>query len=544
MKPSIRKRSTQALKSTIKEISKMTEDMQGYFSIEEEKEAPVVTKVFQKISDPSSSFVKYPTAIESEPMSPNLKRGTKIGNKISSNFLFPGIPKLIGDLWVFIELSITIFQLIFSLVNMNIASNKTFNLIYICLASINTLLACIDGFLYFYELSTCKAFYRWCHGQEEEEEEEKEKEQEEEQSQEKKKCSCCRVPPKVLNFANKWFELIRTVSGELLIYPLVVLDLFDLLGGGSFHPTNEQSRVGFSMFIVGSFYLVLSVYIGRTVMSITTIRSLQGLTSTTSNDSNYTRVIVRFLFHVIGQIFVHLLCVVSVGVKVWQENCSLNGGSYRASPFLWAVIAGGWLIPFLGVVSYFVVNYYWIQSFSLGLFIDMIGLLEEPDFAQAVFEGGGSMKEDAAEKSEKLLEDVKFYDTKEENEKRNEDTNSLAKIVYPLKIPVFIIYVIFYDFIVGSFLACLLLEFDSNHNVIVIDLTTTTGLATVATIILVIISNFHVIFVINLWLLIIVLSLVVLLLALPVLIVIGLIIFYRKCRLHKSKESEKELLLV
>lgn len=553
MAPTVRKRSTAALKKTIKQISKITEGFEGYSLIgseEEYKNLPVTTKIFRNLSDPTASFVQYPTIMETTPLSPTLRGGTKIGNAISTNFLLPGIPKIIGDLWVFIELAITVFQLIFSLVNMQVASNMAFNIIYICLASVNTLLALIDGFLYFYEFTTCKMFYRWCRGikeeekdeEEEEEKEEKEKEKEEETEEGKKsKCSRFRVSRKTLEFANKWFEIIRTVLGELLLYPLVVLDLFDLLEGGSFRPTNEQGRVGFSMFIVGSFYLVLSVYIGRTVMSIITIRSLQGLTKQTNNDSSYTHVVVRFLFHVIGQIFVHLLCIMSVGVKIWQENNSnkINGGAYRASPFLWAVIVGGWLIPFMGVVSYFIVNYYWIQNFSLGMFIDMIGLLDEPDFAQAVFEGGGTIKEEAKEKSEKILQNVKYKEVKEEAIERNKNTNPLAKIVYPLKVPVFLLYAFFYNSVVGGFIASLLLGFDEHHNVRVIDLTTTTGVAMVFTIAMVLISNFHVILVINLWVVIILSGFLLLILGSPVFIVAGIVVSIRKYKRKRDKTEEQ-----
>ena len=551
MAPTVRKRSTVALKKAVKQISKITEGFEGYSLIGSEEEyenLPATTKILKNLSDPSASFVQYPAVMEATPLSPTLKGGTKIGNAITSNFLLPGIPKIIGDLWVFIELSITVFQLIFSLVNMQVSSNMIFNIIYICLASVNTLLALIDGFLYFYELTTCKAFYRWCRGikeeeKEEEEEDEEEKEGETENNEEakKSKCSRFRVSHKTLEFANKWFEIFRTILGELLIYPLVVLDLFDLLEGGSFHPTNEQGRVGFSMFIVGSFYLVLSVYIGRTVMSIITIRSLQGLTETTKNDSSYTRVFVRFLFHVIGQIFVHLLCIMSVGVKIWQENSShkVNGGAYRASPFLWAVIVGGWLIPFMGVVSYFIVNYYWIQNFSLGMFIDMIGLLEEPDFAQAVFEGGGTIKDEAKEKSEKILEDVKYKEVKEETKERNKTTNPLAKIVYPLKVPVFLLYAFFYNSVVGGFIGSLLLEFDEHHNARVIDFTTTTGLAMMATIALILISNFHVILVINLWVVIILSGFLLLILGSPVFIVAGIVVGIRKYKSRRDKTEEQ-----
>ena len=533
----VRKRTTSTIKKVVKEIAKA--DVLGYIPLEgfEEREETKREKVISNISDPESSAIKYPVFMEAPPMSDDFKRGNRLGTAMSQNFLLPGLPKIFADIWVFVELFITLFQLIFSLVNMQISSNKLFNGFYISLAGTNTILACIDAFLYFYELDTCKSFYYWIKGIEHVEEEEEEEEGEEGQNKKVALCSCipcCRMPDKVLKFFNKWFEIIRTVLGELLIYPLVVLDLFDLLGGGSFHPTTTNSRVSFSMFIVGSFYLVLSMYIGRSVMSIITIRSLNSLTSVTKNDSGYTRVFIRFLFHTIGQIIIHLLCVVSVGIKIWQENKSVNGGEYKASPFLWGVIVGGWIIPFFGVVSYFVINYYWMRSFSIGLFIDMIGLLEEPDFAESVFQKKNGMGESAVEKSEKLLEHVKYSDIKEEVITRNELTNPLAKIVYPLKVPVFLIFGMLFNSVVGGFLACLLLEYNKEHHIQVIDLTTTTGIATVFTVTLVILGNLHTLIVINLWMIIIIFGLLVGLLGFPVLATVGLIILVKRYRKKKQ----------
>lgn len=536
MAPSVRKRATKTLKFIVKHIEVARK---GYDSIDAQEQKSAGKRIVQGIIDPHKSIIKYPGKLEAPPMSESLKESSEMGSLMSRKFLLPGMPKIIGDIWVFIELFITLFQLFFSLVNTQYASNRLFNGIYIVLASTNTVLACIDTFLYFYELDTCKFCYRKCtrRGQEDDDEDE-------EDSDEISKvnlccfCPCFQTPGKWAKKFNEWFELARTILGELLIYPLVVLDLFELLGGGTFHPTNSQTRVSFTLFLIGSFYLVLSVYIGRTLMSIATIRSIRGLSSLTKNDSSYTRVIVRFLFHVIGQVFVHLMCVVSVGIKIWQEDSDVNGGTYVATPFLWAVIIGGWSLPFMGVVSYFVINYYWLQSFSIGLFIDMIGLLDEPGFAEIAFQGKNTMTEDANEKAQKLLQDLNYNEVKTEAKQREEATSLVAKIVYPLKVPIFLCYAILYDVMVGGFVASLLLDYDKDNNVVLIELTSGTGIATLITIALVLLSNIHSIFVINLWMIIILFALLIAILCSPILIIIGIVTLIRRYNRKKSRDPD------
>ena len=533
MSPSVRKRTINALKSMVKQINKTKKDTNGYSPIgdEDQSKMPTSKKIVQSFFDVNLSFIKYPAILQPPQMSENLKEGSNIGSLMSRKFLMPGLPRLLSDIWVFIELFVTLFQLLFSLVNTQFTSNRLFNSAYIILATTNTMLACIDAFLYYYELGSCRLCYKWCKGQSLDDDDNDDDENDNEEGTAKTPLCCCcpcfRLPAKWIKLFNQWFEVVRSVLSELLIYPLIILDLFELLGGGTFHPTNEQSRVSFCLFIVGSFYLVLSVYIGRSVMTISAIRSLGGLTSITTNDSSYTRVFVRFFLHVLIQIFVHLLCVIAVGLKIWQEDKSINGGTYIATPFLWAVMIGGWIIPFMGVVSFFVVNYYWLQQFSLGFFIDMIGLLEEPDFAEAVFQGKG-VSSNAREKSEKLLEDVHYRDVKKEAKIRNENTNFVAKIVYPLKVPLMMMFAVFYNFVMGGFITSLLLDYDDNGNVTLITMNTGAGITTLVTIAFLIISNIHVILIINLWLVVVTVISFILMLFSPVFIVIDLIALIKK----------------
>ena len=536
MKRGVRKRATKTLKSVVKYLAEQSTIVSEYVPIaDEEQSIPLRKKATQNILSPEKHLITYPVGIEPPPMSKTLQQGSEIGSMMTSKFLFPGLPKIVGDIWVFVELFITVFQLVFSLVNTQYASNKVFNSIYITLSSINVTLSLIDGFLYFYDLHSCKFCYRLVKGQWTQDDEDVE-------DNTSNCCRCIPIPKKVIETFNQWFEVIRSVLGELLIYPLVVLDLFELLGGGTFHPTNSQNRVSFGLFFIGSFYLVLSVYIGRTVMSASTIYSLRGLTSVTTNSSSYTRVFIRFLFHVIGQIFVHFLCIVAVGIKIWQEDKSLNGGDYIATPFLWSVIIGGWVLPFLGVISFFVVNYYWLQHASLGVFVDMVGLLQEPDFAEAVFQGKNQIAEEANEKAKKLLEDVKYDEVKEEAIERENVTTILGKLVYPLKVPLFILFGLLYDTVVGGFIACLLLEYDKYNNIVVIDVTDSTGIATLVTIGLIVIANVHAIVLINMWMAVITFSSILVTLCTPVYIIGGIVLLIRKYRQRKESDVYAALL--
>ena len=477
-------------------------------------------KAVEVISDPESCPIKCPAILEPPKLSDTLCRGKRLGCFMSRFFLLPVMPRIVGDIWFLVELLLALILFILSLINIQYTSNKVFISLTITTTAIMTILTCIDAVLYFYELRSCKLCYRFYKGQSMSHDVEK-----------KVLCFCCPcIPTKLVKLFNRWYEIIRTILTECLMYPLLIVCLFELLNDGSFH-YKGHNKITFSIFVIACFYIVMTIYIVRLMMATITVVRLQRLTSTTTNNSSYTRVFLVFLLHVLAQIFVHLLCVIAVGLKIWQEQ-SMNGETYNATPFLWVVMIGGWMIPFMGVISFFVMNYYWLQHFSLGFFIDMIGLLEEPDFAEAVFQGKG-ISYSGQEKSKSLLEDVCYQDVKKEAKIRNERTNFVAKIIYPLKVPLMMMFAVFYNFVMGGFIASLLLDYDERGNVTLITLDTGAGITTLVTIAFLVISNIHVILIINLWLVLITISSFLLMLSSPVLAVIGVVIIIKKC-IHRT----------
>ena len=381
----------------------------------------------------------YHSLLEVEPMTPSLERGSRHGKKIAKQIMLPILPKVFRDVWVAVEIGLAVFQLIFSLINIQFNTNRTYNILYIIFSVISTILACTDVFIYYYQLQSCRVC---C----------------------KKMCQHGRVVSqstlgtnqnKYINFMATWLEMIRTILSELLVYPLMVLDLFELFGGSSFKLNTQTEIISFVLFLFSCFYFVLSVYVVRIIMLALTVSTLNQLGSLSATGSKYNKIFVRFYIHMIGQFFIHFLCIAAVGVKIKQEN-TLEQESYQISPFLWVVVLSGWIIPLMGTLGFFVVNYYWLESFSIHLFIEMMSLLESKNFAEAVFHGKDKILSNAYKKSTNILKKIELNELAKKNKERNKAC-LLAKLLYPLKIPVFHPFALLYTTTVVAFSASLLL---------------------------------------------------------------------------------------
>ncbi len=440
-------------------------------------------------------------------LSKSLSKASNIGQKMLPRVVFPAAPKLFRDGWVLAELLLTIVQFIYALIGTNYRINRLYNAIYISLSVINLALALIDSFYYFYELGSCMILVRKCrkcfrkrkrkdyenleNGEESDQESDEEEEMESDSKSEGSfRCfKICRLSAKKKEQLNMWFEVIRSVVSELLIYPLVVLDLFGVISD-----PHISDRLNFSFFVIGSFYLVLSVYISRVMTMLLTLLTLKGLLSASDSGKRNVTFIIRFLLHSIAQVVVHVSCVLAVAIKVKQEN-DHNNGRYHASPILWLVIFGGWFIPFLGVITFFFINYFWAQQFSVGFFVELMALLQEGDVVESMMQGKDQTKAEANERSKQILEKMEYKKVKEEYQKI-ESTHQFSKISYPVKIPMYILLCIVYNITLGGFFACLLLTSKQGH-IVVIPFNDFKGIALAVIAFVIALANIHLIIVSN-----------------------------------------------
>jgi len=235
---------------------------------------------------------------------------------------------------------------------------------------------------------------------------------------------------------------------------------------------------------------------------------------------SYLRLIVWFAVHVLAQVFASAVIIVTVAIKINDENsverCPSINGTICASPFLiYDAVVGG-IIPLFGVASFFVVNFYQMRQLYAGLWIDMVSLLQSESFADLVFQGEGVKA--AKSKAKNFVIDIELHDLKKQYKTwRNSPT--WASIIYPFKVPIIAALGILYELLLASFLTTIFLGQDLD------DLDTAVLVWYSVVVAVLVIVNFPIILFATTWLL---MALAMLLLAilLPVYVLLQLLLLY------------------
>ena len=394
-----------------------------------------------------------------------MQRASEQGWNMIKSIVFPALPALVQDIWVYLELFISIVAFILGLLDtFPIEDSHSYTYSYLVLATISMILALIDGYIYFIQLGSCARYIKDCRGKTDEEV--VIQEMNSASSPEQDHPRCCRLSAKWKEQFNMWFELGRNLLSELILYPLLIFDLFDFIIGRGYNIEGSQDRINFSLFLIGGFYLILSVYVMRILIVAGSMLSLYRIPNNkgaTGKDSD-TFILVRFCSHILGQIAVHFMIILAIATKINNENphltervnmtAEVNDGDITASPFLVTAIVLGWVVPIAGVMMFFVVNYYWMKEFSIGFWVNMISLLQGESFAETVF--GGSGVTAAEEKALEFVEDSQYKQVKKQL-LQFKSTPVGIKFFYPARIPITAISGLLYDILLLSFIACLML---------------------------------------------------------------------------------------
>ena len=102
-------------------------------------------------------------------------------------------------------------------------------------------------------------------------------------------------------------------------------------------------------------------------------------------------------------------CSIAVSLKIADDSKdrTLEDSSLHISSELWFMLCAGCIMPFLGVLSFFIPTFYWVYEHENGLCIDFLSLLSMPGINHLLFPDGAEMKE-AYESIEKIA--MKLHD--------------------------------------------------------------------------------------------------------------------------------------
>ncbi|XP_019854053.1 PREDICTED: uncharacterized protein LOC109583248 [Amphimedon queenslandica] len=400
---------------------------------------------------PSSPLMPLGSTFKLPQCSNDLKKGQNYGCKLFQLHLLPILPKLKTP-WFIANVLTLLALMILSFVNIHEKPSDGFAALSIISSILAFFFIVIDGYLlYGSKLKTC------------------------DKNMEANASFQCRC--QYSDYYGRWYEFLRLLCAEILMYPLLVTCIFELFTSST--PT-ELNVFTIGLLVVLSTYM-LSIHILRSVMVLVALLKLRGL-ALISGDRNginlYTIFFLRLFFHVIEESVVVSLILLSVGLCMSHDNVSAN---------LWIIVFCGWTASILSIILFFIINYYWFQQLLLQIFIDMMECCQIPDISSEVF------KDDKIS-LEEFLKTVSYPTIKQDVIRRRTGGTLKAKIYYPLCNPPFVVFAILFDLFLLVTLFCVFLELVSKAHLI------GSNLMLILTGAFIVFANIHFILLFNVWL--------------------------------------------
>lgn len=396
-----------------------------------------------------------------------------------SRIAFPLVKDVVRDVWVVLELITVIIGITLSIATLSLEHNSVFNLFTLVLVCISSLLALVDGVHVLKDCRSCRA----CCGREKEENETQK---------------------------SSYSDILRMIASEVLIYPLLICNIFKVTTGRSYQGETHLERFGFALFIVSCLSLLFYGYVIRLVAIV---GMLKGVSETRTpseeaqardQDTDFYDSSIRvsaslyqiyFAAHVFLQMLVQVFMIVAIGGKIRYEyrhfygefdkvisvlnftssdnatgvdqSTSMNftsGGnvtdqSIRVSNHLWYMIITGYFLPLLGLFTFFFVTYYWTQEFPIGLYLDMVNIWKKGS-RDDVLET--KKKEEARKQISQRVLDF-FYD----DFQNLRNVSFWSKAVYPFKSPAVIVMCVSYGLLLATFVICAAVTYDQTGTLVV-----------------------------------------------------------------------------
>jgi hypothetical protein len=268
-------------------------------------------------------------------------------------------------------------------------------------------------------------------------------------------------------------DIARIVVTEMLVYPLLICDIFEVITEKGYEGKTPADRLGFALFILSCFSLVLYNYVARLLILAGMIKSVLDARTPTVDElwqwqeqSGYDSSIktsallfqIYFFVHVSLQMLAQVLMLVAIGGKIRYDNRHFYDSdanadeSIHVSGYLWYMIVAGYFLPLMGFLTFFLVTYYWTQEFPVGLLVDLISTWKMGDQNEFVY----CDKRLKVTKAMMLKEVNQFVRIKKLESEFHElrKTNSCEKFIYPFNAPVIVVIGVGYIALHLGFLIC------------------------------------------------------------------------------------------
>ena len=328
-----------------------------------------------------------------------LRKGRIQGSKNFADAVFPLVPDVLRILWVIIEFGLAVTGLILSVATISLNQNRGFTILHLVLTILACILAGIDAI---YNLKNSTTLQKLCCR----------RRTDNDHTQDVTGCKqkCC-------SYLTDLLDILRLILSEAILYPLLICDIFELIVGQGFNGESSGDHLGFALFIVSLISLVLTVYLARIIVLVGMIKNANAVRSPTrkmiDTDTDYDADIKRsavyyqaiFCIHVGFQMLVQSLMYVAIAAKIRYDNRHFyavgnSNEEIQVTSFLWYMMAAAYVLPTMGLFTFFIVTYYWSQQYPVGYRIDMISIFKMTEYGMTDLSRIG---EEITQKNEKML---------------------------------------------------------------------------------------------------------------------------------------------
>ena len=392
-----------------------------------------------------------------------LQRGSEAGSAIFQEIIFPLIRPFTRDIIAISEFLIGFVGLILLSISFSLGNNGAYNIIHLVLAILSTLLGFVDMIV---SLKFSSAIAQMIKSLRNRILGENGKDVEANGNRYDK-------DPEEPSFLKKGWDTGRILISEAILYPLLVCDLIEFIVNRSYAVNEPREVVNLVLFIISLLSFVFYVYIVRVGVLIAMaihlhkFRSLrpkprEAITKQSTDNEKVSKenneeldpsiakkamiFLIYFVLHVMGQMASQIMIIVAVSLKIAEDNKNKTLDSpLHISGELWFMLTAGYIMPFLGILSFFIPTFYWVYEHQIGLCVDFLSLLMMRGIDHILFPNGEEIKE-VYESIQKI--GLKLRDGKKlrDDFKRLQGISFCNKLSYAFRNPLLVVACLAYSF--------------------------------------------------------------------------------------------------
>lgn len=376
-------------------------------------------------------------------LSDTLRRGREKGWKMLVKIIFPLLPDAARDVWVVGEIFTALLGLLLSITAVVLRSSEPFGIVHLAFIILFSILAIIDGVFTLKDCTTCRKCHNIYKGDYRS------------HTEHDPYFKCCSKT--FTAWSKNVLDVTRVSSTEIMLYPLVICDIFKVITGRRFEEGGPHAdRLAVVLLVLTTISFIFYVYIARLLILVRMMKKVLAIRSPNYKlitnyyelHQNHYDFSVRksafwyqfyLLVHTILQMITQLLIFVAIGAKMYNDNQNLyiddiTDRSVHFSAYLWYLIVVGFITPIFGFLTSILVTYYWTQEFPIGLCLDIVGIWKmggAEDFVHVKDQLGDPQGSSISKKIDRFLK----VDKLRAEFQQLRQTNWCKKLMYPYTVP-------------------------------------------------------------------------------------------------------------